>query len=190
MDNLAWNDEGIRYELHNGKVVCMSPRPAVNHNIVSENIFFLFKSFLKGKKCMPFGDGTDVHLLPKKDRFVPDAMIVCNRDIIKTDGIYGVPDLVVEVLSPSTAKNDRGYKKDLYEQYGVKEYWIVDPRNCSIEVYLLKDSKFVLEQVYAIYPDYAQEQMKDEGQEIVTEFQVSFLEDLKINLHDVFSDML
>lgn len=65
-------------------------------------------------------------------------MVVCNKDIIKKDGVHGVPDLIVEVISPSTAKKDKGYKKDLYETCGVKEYWLVDTDNRSIEVYLLK----------------------------------------------------
>ena len=80
---------------------------------------------------------SDVHL-SENDCVIPDVMIVCNSDIIKDNAIYGAPDLIVEVLSPGTEKRDRGYKKDLYERCGVREYWIVDPVSLTVEVYLLK----------------------------------------------------
>jgi Uma2 family endonuclease len=144
MDNLAYKEE-TRYEMYNGRLVAMSPRAATNHNVVLGNIFCIFRNFLRGRACTPFTD-TDVYLT-ENDSFVPDVMIVCNRDIVKTDGIYGAPDLVVEILSPSTAKKDKGYKKDLYEKCGVKEYWIVEVETQSIEVYLLQDGKYALSDV-------------------------------------------
>ena len=136
-NNLAYQAEPWEEKL-NGQIILMSPRPSVNHNQLIGNIYHIFRSYLKGKACKAFTDGVDV-FLTDKDNVIPDAMIVCNKDIIKPDGIHGAPDLVVEVLSPSTAKNDRGYKKDLYEAAGVKEYWIVDPTMRSIEAYLLSD---------------------------------------------------
>jgi len=113
MNNLAY-DEEIREEMLDGRTVAMSPRPAINHLVVSGNIYRIFSNFLDGKNCSAFGDGADVYLTPK-DRVIPDAIIVCNRDIIKTNGIHGAPDLIVEVLSPTAQKYDRGYKKNLYE---------------------------------------------------------------------------
>ena len=100
-----------------------------------------FRTYLKGKTCRAFNDGVDVYLT-EDDRVIPDAMIVCNKNMIALDGIHGAPDLIVEVLLPSTAKNDRGYKKDLYEQSGVKEYWIVNPIEQSVYVYVLEKEKF------------------------------------------------
>ena len=76
---------------------------------------------MKGRACIPFGDGVLVHLTDE-DKFVPDVMVVCDRNKIKPDGVYGAPDLVVEVLSPSTVKNDKGYKKSIYESSGIPEY--------------------------------------------------------------------
>ena len=110
-DNLAHQEE-IRDEMLNGKIVLMSPRPAVNHNRVIGNIFFAFMGYLRGKTCEPFADGTDVYLT-EKDRVVPDVMIICKKEIIKRNGVHGAPDLIVEVLSPGTEKRDRGYKKRL-----------------------------------------------------------------------------
>lgn len=148
--NLAYQEEP-REELLNGETYMMSS-PSVNHTQIASNIYYAFRTYLQGKACKPFNDGVDVYLT-NNDRVIPDAMIVCNKDIIKHDGVHGAPDLVVEVLSPSTAKKDKGYKKDLYEKSGVKEYWIVDPVSRSIEVYLLSDGKFALNEVYAIYPN-------------------------------------
>ena len=89
-------------------------------------------------------------------------MVVCDPDKIKSDGVYGAPDFVVEVLSPSTAKNDRGYKKDAYAAAGVKEYWIVSPSDKSVEQYLLQDGQFVLHEVYSIRPDYELAKMTEQ----------------------------
>jgi Uma2 family endonuclease len=118
----------------------MSPSPIIHHSSIVGNIYSIFKNYLKNKPCIAFVDNVDVHF-NEKDIFIPDVSIVCNREIIKRTGIFGAPDLVVEVLSPSTAKNDRGYKKSVYESYGVKEYWIVDPESRSLEVYLLKNDR-------------------------------------------------
>lgn len=189
MDNLAYQDE-IRYELLNGTAVAMSPRPNVNHNIVSGNLFRIFGNFLKDKKCNAFSDGVDVHI-DDANVVIPDAMIVCNQDIIKSDGIYGAPDLVVEVLSPTTAKNDKGYKKDLYEKAGVKEYWIVSINERLIEVYLSKDGKFVLDNVYSVIPDFMMKKMTEEEKEaVVTVFKTSLYEDLLIDIHDIFDKVM
>ena len=84
MGNLAYLLETYD-EMLNGKIVAMSPRAAVNHNVVAGNIYHIFGNYLKGKRCAAFDD-VDVYLT-ENDRFVPDVMIVCDRDIIKKDGI-------------------------------------------------------------------------------------------------------
>lgn len=189
MSNLAYQDD-IYTELLDGKTVAMSPRPAANHNIVAGNIYRIFGNFLKGKSCIALADGMDV-FLTKKDRVIPDTMIICNRDIIKKNGVHGVPDLIVEILSPSTATKDKGYKKNLYEKCGVKEYWLVDTDSRSIEVHLLTDGKFVLDQVYYIFPDYLIEKMTEEEKSgIIYEFKTSLYSDLVITLEDVFENIL
>lgn len=78
-----------------------------------------------------------------KDWVRPDLIVVCDENKIGNKNITGAPDLVVEVLSPSTAKNDRLIKFNSYEKAGVKEYWIVDPYNQTIEVYLLEKEVFI-----------------------------------------------
>ena len=183
--NLAYQDEAWE-ELIDGKIVAMSPRPMIDHILVAGNIYYLFAHYLRRKKCVPFPDGTDLYL-SEKDHFIPDVMIVCDSDKIKNDGVHGAPDLVVEVLSPSTAKNDKGYKKEAYAAAGVKEYWIVDPANKFIEQYFLQGGQFVLHDVYVIHPDYELAKMTEEERAaLVTEFKCSLYDDLLISLEDVF----
>ena len=184
--NLAYQD-WQREELIGGKVVAMAPASA-GHTYVADGILNIFRNYLKGKNCIPFGDGLLVHLTDE-DHFVPDVMVVCDRNKIKKIGVYGAPDLVVEVLSPSTAKNDRGYKKGVYESSGVPEYWIVEPSNKSIEVYLLQDGRYVLDNIYTLYPADELEEMTDEERTaVVTEFKCHLYDDLTIRLEDIFSD--
>lgn len=188
MENTIYK-ENPRYEIINGKTVMMSPSPATNHNKVITNITYLFKSYLRGKRCINFSDGVDVHF-DEKNIVIPDAMIVCRKDIIKGDGIYGTPDLVVEVLSPSTATRDKKTKKALYEKYGVEEYWIVDPAGKSIEVYHLRNKKMDLDQVYAVYPDWQWCKMTEaEKAEAVLTLRVSLYDDFAIDIREIFENV-
>lgn len=187
-DNLAYQ-ELFREEIINGEFVMMSPA-LTNHNFISGNIYHIFRMYLKGKKCVPFGDGEAVILSPE-NRFIPDGMVVCDRNKIRADGIHGAPDLVVEVLSPSTAKNDRRHKMKVYAESGVREYWIVDPANKTVEQYLQEDGQLVLHAVYAIHPDYMMNIMSEtEKAAIVTEFQCSLFDDLTIHLEDIFEGII
>ena len=144
---------------------------------------------MKGKNCIPFSDGLLVHLTDD-NKFVPDMMVVCDRSKIKSDGVHGAPDLVVEVLSPSTAKDDRTRKKEVYEACGVPEYWLVSPTDKSIEVYLLESGKYILHDVYTVRPDWVLAQMTDEERSaVVTEFKCHLYDDLLIRLDDIFGDL-
>lgn len=184
---LAYQDDR-REELIGGEVVAMSPSPTWNHVSAAGNIYAIFRDYLKGKKCTPIPDGFDLHLTAN-DVFIPDMMVVCDRDKIKKNGVYGAPDLVVEVLSPSTARNDRGYKKNVYESSSVPEYWIVEPSQRSIEVYLLQNGRYVLDNIYTLYPAEELEEMTDEEKTIVvTEFKCHLYDDLTIRLEDIFID--
>ena len=188
-DSLAYQEE-FREEMIGGKVVAMSPRPMYNHNHIAFNIAVLFSNYLRGKPCTVIPDGTDLYLT-EEDRFVPDVMVVCDRDKIRRDGVYGAPDLVVEVLSPSTMRNDRMRKKEVYQACGVREYWLVDPENRTIEQYLLQDGKLELNMVYASCRDDELERMSEqEKAELETHFQCSLYSDFDIALEDIFSGLL
>lgn len=187
--NLAYQEE-FREELIGGKAVAMSPRPMYNHNHIAFNIAVLFSNYLRGKPCTVIPDGTDLYLT-EEDRFVPDVMVVCDRDKIRRDGVHGTPDLVVEVLSPSTMRNDRMGKKEVYQTCGVREYWLVDPENRTIEQYLLQDGKLELNMVYASCRDDELERMSEqEKAELETHFQCSLYSDFDIALEDIFSGLL
>lgn len=195
MDNLAYiNDRNIKIktELIDGKIFMMSPRPRVEHATVCTNIASEFRSYLKGKTCRAFCDGVDV-FLDENNRFIPDTMIVCNPDIIKHDGIHGAPDLVVEVLSKTTAKNDRSKKKYTYAKYGVKEYWIVDVWSKSVEVYYNQDNWFVLDNIYYYLTDEEiaeNNNMLDSDIDKIKEYtdfiKVSICDNLIVKLKDIF----
>lgn len=186
-ENLAYQEQR-REELIGGKVVMMAPASA-GHTYVADNILMIFKQYLKGKRCIPFGDGLLVRLTDK-DKFVPDMMVVCDRDKIKRTYIDGAPDLVVEVLSPGTAKNDRGYKKTVYEHSGVPEYWLVNPADKSIEVYLLENGRYTMDNVYILCPAEDLNEMTDEEKSaIITEFKCHLYDDLIIRLDDIFGDL-
>ena len=184
--SLAYKEEYLKEELINGQVVLMSPQTSISHVKIIDNISTIFNIFLKGKTCQSFPDGVAV-FLTEKDYFVPDFMVVCDPKKIQPKGIFGAPDLVAEVLSPSTAHRDRSYKKDVYEQAGVKEYWIVSTAEKSVEQYLLQDGRFVLADTYTQYPDYLLEDMTEEElAALVTEFKCSLYDDLLIKLADIF----
>ena len=110
---LTFPEDYSREELINGEVVLMAPA-LPPHVRISGNIFGSFLNYLKDKKCAPIADGVTV-FLSDTEHYVPDFMVVCDPDKIKRDGVHGAPDLVVEVLSKSTAKRDRWYKKRGYE---------------------------------------------------------------------------
>ena len=183
--NLAYQDERWE-ELIHGKVVMMAPA-SVNHNRVVANISRIFGNYLNGRTCEAFSDGAAVYLTDE-DYFIPDVMVVCDPDKVHADGIYGAPDLVVEILSQSTARYDRGRKKDIYEQTGVREYWIVNPADKVLEQYLLQDKKLVLSAVYAVHPEWELRRMKpEELANVKTEFRCSLYDDLTISLEDIFA---
>ena len=180
----AHQEDRQNYEIING-VTYMMARPTTDHMVVEGNIFNAFKTYLKGKKCRPFNE-VDV-FLGEKDNFVPDVMIVCNPDIIKKRGIFGTPDLIVEIVSYSTARHDRMEKFFAYEKYGVKEYWIVHPDSKSVEVYIRQDDKLVIDNVYAIIPDYEWNDLSEEKKALLKfEIKVSLYDDFYVKLEDIF----
>ena len=98
---------------------------------------------------------------------------------------------MVEVLSPSTVKYDRGHKKEVYARCGVREYWIVSPSEKNIEQYFLQEGAFVLNAVYAVHPDYALRQMTEEERTAaLAPFRCSLFDDMEISISDIFDGLL
>ena len=182
--NLAYREEP-RWELIGGKVVMMSS-PVLNHIFIAGNIYAVFSSYLRGKPCTPLGDGASLYL-EAGEEYRPDMMVVCDPEKLRRKGVYGAPDLVVEVLSPSTGKHDKGHKKEVYERHGVREYWIVSPGDRSVEQYVLEDGRFVLREVYTHYTrEMTADMTEAELADMVTDFRCSLFDDLTIRLEDIF----
>ena len=129
--------EDERIELIDGVIYHVS-MPSIRHQIIVGEIDYIFKSYVKSKngKCKIFGAGIDVRLdCDDKTMVVPDITINCKKDKLTEQYLDGAPDLVVEVLSPSTRKKDMTLKLSKYAEAGVREYWIIDPKKETIIVY-------------------------------------------------------
>jgi len=175
------------YEIINGKTYMMS-RPNMDHVTIVGNIHDIFKRFLKGKTCKVYIE-PDV-FLDEINNFIPDIVVLCDKNKKKLKGIYGAPDLVIEILSPSTDARDLGEKKDVYSKTGVKEYWIVDPQSKKITVYYLSDDSLKVNRVYYYRSAKELEEMPDDDKKaIVPSFIPSLFNDLEINLSEVFEDI-
>ena len=138
--------EGAPYQLIEGELI-MTPAPNPLHQMISGNLFKKLSKIVDAKHAGTIlYSPVDVYL-DDENAYQPDIVFIAKerQGIIKDDGIHGAPDLVIEILSPSTAYYDIKKKYKVYERYGVKEYWIVDPEMKSIEVFSLKtDGEFEL----------------------------------------------
>ena len=134
-DYKSWNDD-LRWELIDGEAFCMSPGPAEAHQSLLVALTSELRVCFRGKECRVYVAPFDV-MLPKGDEpedeidtvVQPDIMIICDMSKIQHNGIKGAPDVVFEILSPSTARRDLDDKFHLYERAGVKEYVVVDTQN-------------------------------------------------------------
>lgn len=147
-DYATMTDEGVRYELVDGVLEGLSPGPSPRHQFVSQGIAFSLRQTCDSEYVILVSP-IDV-ILSKTEVRQPDIiMIHRNRlSIITERGVEGAPDLVIEVMSPSSIKRDRGSKLKTYAAYSVPEYWIVDPRNKALEQYVLEDKDYRLNEVY------------------------------------------
>ncbi|RJP29292.1 MAG: Uma2 family endonuclease [Candidatus Omnitrophota bacterium] len=136
-DYASWPDDE-RWELIDGVAYDMSPAPIIKHQTIVGNFFAMLREALKGKSCVPIVSPADV-VFSEHDVVQPDIIVVCEPAKITEKNIQGAPDLVIEILSPSTTSKDRWKKKQLYEKNGVREYVIVDPDGQYVERYLLDE---------------------------------------------------
>ena len=138
-----------RYEVIDDIIYDMSPPPSSEHQSVVINLATEFRNYLRGKTCKVFPGPFGVWMTDKEREHVePDITIVCDPSKIQPRGCVGVPDMVVEVLSPSTALKDKSIKLRLYRRSGVREYWIIDPVYELVEVYKLDGNTFTEPKVY------------------------------------------
>lgn len=148
-DYLTWQFSE-RIELIKGWIYKMSPAPRRTHQKVEGNLHIEIGNFFRKRKCEVYQSPFDVRLLKKKDHtdqeittvVQPDICVICDLDKLDDRGCIGAPDLIIEVLSPSTMKKDYYEKFDLYEENGVKEYWLVNPEGRSLQIFYLENGKY------------------------------------------------
>jgi len=167
---LSW-DEDVRAELYEGLLIMMAP-PSQQHQEVSIELASQLHAFLKGKPCKVFHAPFGVRLSESEDTvFEPDIVVVCDKSKLDGKICQGAPDLIIEILSPSTERMDRVYKYRKYQEAGVREYWIMDPILKVLQAGVLKDGAYIVK----IY----------EPEDIAP---VTVLEGCLINLKDVFAE--
>jgi Uma2 family endonuclease len=155
-DYLKWKFEE-RVELIKGRIMKMTA-PNRKHQDISRELMYHFTSFLKNKPCKAYNAPFDVRL-PRKDKATneeiltvvqPDVCIICDASKLDDKGCVGAPDLVIEILSPGNSKKEIKLKYDVYEEAGVKEYWIINPVEENVAVLKLNASgKFEGARLYA-----------------------------------------
>lgn len=147
-DYLTWQfKESV--ELILGKIFKMSPAPKSDHQHVSSVMSGELYNYLKGTGCRYFAAPFDVRL-PIKNKngetntvVQPDLCVICNPKIIDEKGCNGVPDLIIEIISKGSVERDLHEKYNLYEECGVKEYWIIHPNDKTLVIHTLVDRKYV-----------------------------------------------
>ena len=143
-DYCNWDDDE-KWELIDGVPYAMAA-PSFSHQSASRDIAFQIHQFLRGKKCKVLYAPLDVRLnADTLDNTVvqPDILVVCDESKIDKAGLVGVPDMAVEILSPSSSSHDMIRKYNLYMRAGVREYWIVDPELQTVVTNILEDGRYI-----------------------------------------------
>lgn len=146
-DYLNWDFEEI-VELIKGKVFKKAAAPSRKHQEVSLNLSRILGNFLLGQKCKVYAAPFDVRFSrnpedSKVDSVVqPDISVICDHSKLDDKGCFGAPDLIVEILSPGNSRIELQIKYELYEEFGVREYWVIFPMECSLLIYSLINGKY------------------------------------------------
>lgn len=150
LDYVALPEDGKRHELIDGELIEMSA-PSFQHQAVVFELAGQLRNYMKGKTFRGVASPIDVRLVfagQNQDRCInvvqPDLVVVCDRAKVDRRGIVGAPDFVLEVLSPSSQMHDRQLKLNLYEQFGVCEYWIVDAQPQTVDIYRHDGERFLV----------------------------------------------
>jgi len=136
-------------ELIKGQIFKMSPAPTSWHQMISTALIVTIGGYLKSKSCQLFHSPFDV-ILPianeKKNTSTtvvqPDLCIICDLEKIEKVGCFGPPDLIIEILSPSTKKKDLTHKYEIFEETGVPEYWVIYPNDKMLQIHLLEEGSY------------------------------------------------
>jgi Uma2 family endonuclease len=157
-DYLTWSDDQ-RCELFDGFIKLMTPASSRKHQDLSVNFTRLFSNYLISKRCKVYHSPSDVRL-PKGNTGLddnqiytvvqPDIYVVCDLSKLDDRGCLGAPDFIIEIVSAKNASRDVKDKFELYQQHGVREYWIVNPNDENVSVFVLDElGKYMLVGMYA-----------------------------------------
>jgi Uma2 family endonuclease len=157
-DYLTWADD-VRRELIDGFIKLMTPAPSRKHQYASAALTGILYQYLKNKKCEIYHAPSDVRLANDKKMkddkktftvVQPDVFVVCDLSKLDDRGCFGAPDMIIEIVSPKNSKRDVKDKFDIYEKHGVREYWIVNPNDEIVNVFVLNESgKFQFNGMFA-----------------------------------------
>ena len=190
LENYPDADQNDWFEIIEG-VKTMAASAGGDHNAIAARMYSRFDDYFSDHyiKAVTFID-VDV-FLPDGNIFRPDLCVVSDLSKVGEDmKVHGVPDLCVEVLSPSTAKNDRGIKKNIYARNGVREYWIVDRRAKDVYVYKLDGDHYELDEVYHSYSKGELSSLTDaERAEVKDKIPVGIYPNLLIDLKYIFRSL-
>jgi Uma2 family endonuclease len=179
-DYLRWQFEE-KVELIRGKIFKMSPAPNLKHQRISFGLGLVIGNFFRGKKCSVFSAPFDVRLYDSKksqkankDIYTvvqPDLCVICDKSKLDEQGCIGAPDLIVEILSKGNTTKEMKIKYELYEESGVKEYWVVYPYEENLLQFVLNDKqKYELNSIYVT-------------NDVLTS---TLFPDLRVNLEEIF----
>jgi Uma2 family endonuclease len=157
-DYLTWMDD-VRRELYDGFIKLMTPAPSSRHQLISSNLNGMFWFFLRDKKCQVYSAPTDVRLPKNKntksDKLIytvlqPDIFVICDLSKMDERGCLGAPDFIIEIVSAKNSQRDTKDKFEIYQEHGVREYWIIYPNDETVNVFVLDENgKFQFKGVFA-----------------------------------------
>ena len=170
-DYLHLPDDGKTYQIIGGELI-MAPAPSLSHQGVSRNLEFIIWNFVKRHNLGEVFDAPVDVIFSQVNVAQPDIVYISSSRLnkLKEKGVFGAPDWVIEILSPSTSDMDLRLKHQLYQRFGVREYWIVDPTEKQVEVYLLQGGGYILKGLF----------LEKDTVEVET------IKGLKISLEEVF----
>jgi len=182
--NYIDNSEFYKREILDGKIIYHMLARTEHADIVN-NISDVLKEFFKNNKnysCKVYPGTLDL-IIEDKQKLIPDIMVVCDKTKFTKRGYEGAPELVVEVISRSTLEYDFNRKKEIYEELGVKEYWIVNPYSEDIQQYAIKDGKFKFISNYFI----GEEEDDFSGEIYIKDIvKVNVFPELEVKVADIF----
>jgi Uma2 family endonuclease len=182
-DYLTWQFDGA-VEIIKGKIMTISPAPSTEHQGISWRFSGCLFNFLKDKPCRAFTAPFDVRLFDRHKSLIanreifsvvqPDISVICDKTKIDSQGCLGAPDWVIEILSKGNSKKEMQLKYQLYQESGVKEYWLIYPYEKAVHQFVLDDNseKYQLLNMYC-------------GEDIATPH---LFPNLQINLNEIFED--